>query len=62
MLQDWRVWGVLSIALVVVAEALNSLVPDQALIQWVMFALALVCFIIAITTWDGQVRSSRRGR
>jgi len=62
MLRSWRVWGVLTVALVLVAEALNLLVPEQELIQWLLFVLAVACFIIAITTWDSQQRSRRAGR
>ncbi len=39
------------------AETLNILVPDQHFIQWVLFILAGVCFILAITAWDRRKRS-----
>ena len=39
------------------AETLNIKVPDQHFIQWVLFILAVVCFILAITAWDRRKRS-----
>ncbi len=57
MLQRWRIWGAFSIVFAVLAEMLNILVPDLLFIQWVLFILAVVCFIIAITAWDRKKRS-----
>ena len=57
MLQRWRMWGGFSIVFAVVAETLNILVPDQHFIQWVLFILSVVCFILAITAWDRRKRS-----
>jgi hypothetical protein len=45
----------------VAAETLNILVPDQHFIQWVLFILAVVCFILAITAWDRRKRSRGDG-
>ena len=56
MLRRWRIWGAFGIVFAVVAETLNVLVPDQHFIQWVLFILAVVCFIIAITAWDRRKR------
>ncbi len=56
MLQRWRTWGAFSIVFAVVAETLNILVPEQLFIQWVLFILAVVCFIFAITAWDRRKR------
>ena len=52
MLRRWRIWGAFGIVFAVVAETLNVLVPDRHFIQWVLFILAVVCFILAITAWD----------
>ncbi len=57
MMRRWRIWGGLCIVFAVVAETLNILVPDQLFIQWVLFILAVVCFIFAITAWDRRKRS-----
>lgn len=57
MLQRWWIWGGFGTVFAVVAETLNILVPDQHFIQWVLFILAVVCFIFAITAWDRRKRS-----
>ena len=57
MLQRWWFWSVLSVVFAVAAETLNIKVPDQHFIQWVLFILAVVCFILAITAWDRRKRS-----
>ena len=57
MLQRWRIWGAFGVIFAVVAETLNILVPDQHFIQWVLFILAVVCLILAITAWDRQKHS-----
>ena len=57
MLRRWRIWGAFGVLFAIVAETLNYLVPDQHFIQFVLFTLAVVCFILAITGWDRQKRS-----
>ena len=57
MLQRWWFWSVLGGVFAVAAETLNIKVPDQHFIQWVLFILAVVCFILAITAWDRRKRS-----
>ena len=57
MLQRWRFWGLFGVVFATAAETLNILVPDQHFIQWVLFILAVVCFILAITAWDQRKRS-----
>ena len=52
MLQRWRIWGAFGVVFAIAAETLNFLVPDQHFIQFVLFTLAVVCFILAITGWD----------
>tara|TARA_B100000315_G_scaffold254601_1_gene296015 strand:- start:1058 stop:1246 length:189 start_codon:yes stop_codon:yes gene_type:complete len=61
MLQHWRFWGLFGVVFAVAAETLNILVPDQRFIQWVLFILAVVCFILAITAWDRRKRSRGDG-
>ena len=53
-MQHWWILGVISFASAVVAETLNIIVPEHLFIQWVLFILSIVCFIIAITTWERQ--------
>lgn len=67
MLQRWWIWGVIGVIAAVAAETLNILAPDQDFIQWALFILFLVCFILAITAWDRQrkratKREWRRGK
>jgi len=57
MLQRWWFWSVLGVVFAVAAETLNIKVPDQHFIQWVLFILAVVCFILAITAWDRRKRA-----
>ena len=57
MLQRWWFWSLSGVVFAVAAETLNILVPDQHFIQWVLFILAVVCFILAITAWDRRKRS-----
>ena len=57
MLQRWWFWSELGVVFAVAAETLNIKVPDQHFIQWVLFILAVVCFILAITAWDRRKRS-----
>ena len=57
MLQRWWFWSVLGVVFAVTAETLNIQVPDQHFIQWVLFILAVVCFILAITAWDRRKRT-----
>ena len=57
MLQRWQILGAISFVSAVVAETLNILVPDRLFIQWVLFIVSIVCFIIAITAWDRQKQS-----
>ena len=52
MVRRWWVFAAISFVSAVVAETLNILVPDRLFIQWVLFILSIVCFIIAITAWD----------
>ena len=54
MLQRWWILGAISVVSGIVAETLNILVPEQLFIQWVLFILCIVCFILAITAWDRQ--------
>ena len=61
MLQHWRFWGLFGVVFAVAAETLNIQVPDQHFIQWVLFILAVVCFILAITAWDRRKRSRGDG-
>ena len=56
MLQSWWILGAISFVAAVVAETLNIIVPEHLFIQWVLFILSIVCFIIAITAWDRQKR------
>ena len=61
MLQRWWFWSLSGVVFAVAAETLNILVPDQHFIQWVLFILAVVCFILAITAWDRRKRSRGDG-
>ncbi len=56
MLKGWRIWAVLCILLTGAAEGLNHVTPDLEFLQWLLFVLAVICFIVGITNWD------RRGR
>jgi heme/copper-type cytochrome/quinol oxidase subunit 2 len=57
MLQRWWFWSLSGVVFAVAAETLNILVPDQHFIQWMLFILAVVCFILAITAWDRRKRA-----
>ncbi len=57
MLQRWRIWGAFGVVFAIVAETLNFLVPEQHFIQFVLFTLAVICFILAMTGWDRYRRS-----
>ncbi len=61
MLQRWGFWSLLGVVFAVAAETLNILVPDQHFIQWVLFILAVVCFILAFTAWDRRKQSRGDG-
>ncbi len=56
-MQRWRLWSVFGVVFAVAAETLNILAPDQHFIQWVLFILAVVCIIFAITAWDRRKQS-----
>lgn len=62
MVRHWRILGAVSIVAAVVAEALNVLAPEKLFIQWVLFILAVVGFILAVTAWDRQRRPGGDGR
>ncbi len=52
----WRIWGGFTIVFTVIAETLNIMELDQLFIEWVLFILAVVCFLFAITAWDRRKR------
>ena len=60
MLLGWRIWAVLAVFLTLVAEGLNHLTPELEFLQWLLFTLAMICFIIGITAWDRQGRRGKR--
>ena len=61
MVQRWWILAAIGFVSAVVAETLNILAPDRLFIQWVLFILSIVCFIIAITAWDRQRQSRGDG-
>ena len=62
MIKRWQFWAVPCVALAVIAEAINILAPETLFIQWALFVLSVVFFIIAITLWDRQSPRRKRQR
>ena len=59
MLRRWQVWGGVCVFFAVIAEAVNILADEYQFVQWVLFIVSVVAFIVAITAWD---RSRQRHR
>ncbi|MDD9877791.1 MAG: hypothetical protein OXR84_10160 [Magnetovibrio sp.] len=50
--QCWQFWGVLGVVLVAAAEAHNFFWPERDAVQWLFFAPAMVCILVALALWD----------
>ena len=51
MLQRWWFWSLSGVVFAVAAETLNILVPDQHFIQWMLFIVAGIVFLILLAVF-----------